>query len=197
MSWHKSLMKHGLGSPGYIAGQLAKAYQTRKKYSPSVDELAIIRSIFVERVAAQSLTGGPPQYRILKNNPEKIGMLIAQHPDLFSIVMLSIFIEHPELVRPYSGTDTFEVLIETVQEVLDKKASGWRTGGIWSKPNPTCSLCKDRITHPNACTMYAAINEAGHPEYLCAQCTMPLHVRAMSDLGFFVGEQSRQPFPSY
>lgn len=191
MGWHKFLMKRGLGSPGYIAGKLAEAYRRRRGLDPSADERAIIRSIFVERIAAQSLFGGPPQYQILKRNSGAIEELVNHHPDLYSIVMLSIFIEHPELVGPNSQGDTFEVLGETVQETLDNKAPGWRTSGVWGKPNLTCSLCRELIGRPDPSTMYAAINEEGYPEYLCPQCAMPIQLRAMSDLGFFMGERFR------
>ena len=186
MGWHKFLMKHGIGSPGYIAGKLADAYRFRKMHSPLVDYRTIIRSIFVERIAAQSVFGGPPQYRLLRRNSWAIEELVNHHPDLFSIVMLSIFIEHPELVGPGSRSDTFEVLDETVQETLDDKVPGWRTGGVWSKPDLTCYLCRERINHPDAGTMYVAINEEGDPEYHCAQCAIPIQLRAMSDLGYFM-----------
>ncbi len=57
MGWHKFLMKHGVGSPGYIAGKLAESYQLHKARAPSVEESALIRSIFVERIAAQTTVG--------------------------------------------------------------------------------------------------------------------------------------------
>jgi hypothetical protein len=129
MGWHKFLMKHGVGCPGYVAGKLANAYRLRKMHDQSMDDRAIIRSIFVERIAAQTTFGGPPQYHLLKRNSEAIKELVDHHPDLFSIVLLSVFIEHPELTGPGAPKDTFEVLDETVQETLDEKAPGWRTEG--------------------------------------------------------------------
>ena len=122
-------MKHGIGSPGYIAGKLADAYRLRKSHSPPLDERAIIRSIFVERIAAQTTFGGPAQYHILRKNSWAIEELVDHNPDLYSIVLLAIFIEHPELTDFRSQPETFEVLDETVQEALDDKAPGWRTGG--------------------------------------------------------------------
>ena len=184
MGLHNFLMKHGIGSPGYIAGKLADAYRARQTHNQPADDIAIIRSIFVERIAAQSTLGGPRQYQLLRRHSEAIQELVNHHPDLYSIVMLLIFIEHPELVGPYSPSDAFEVLDKTVQETLDKKAPGWRTKGVWSRPNLTCSLCREKISHPDASSMYAAINEEGVLEYLCAQCAKPIQLRAMSDLVF-------------
>ncbi len=192
MGWHKFVMKHGIGSPGYIAGKLADAYRLRKTHSPSADERAIIRSIFVERIAAQTTFGGPHQYYVLRQNSWAIEELVNQHPDLYSIALLAIFIEHPKLMPPYTQSDTFEVLKETVQETLDNNAPGWRTGGVWSKPEMACSLCKERIHHPDASMMYATMDEEGHVEYMCAECAFPIEMRAMSDLGYFMGERFRQ-----
>jgi hypothetical protein len=191
MAWHKFLMKHGLGSPGYIAGKLAAAYQFRKTHRPPADEGAIIRSIFVERIAAQTTFGGPSQYHLLRRNSGAIEEVVAHHPDLYSIVLLAIFIEHPELMPPYTQPDTFKVLKETVKERLDEKAPGWRTGGVWSKPGLKCSLCGERISHPDASSMYAAISEEGHMEYHCSECALPIEMRAMSDLGYFMGDRFR------
>jgi len=191
MGWHKFLMKHGVGSPGYIAGKLAESYKLHKARTPAVEERALIRSIFVERIAAQTTVGGPAQYHLLRRNPDAIEDVVNQHPDLYSIVLLSIFIEHPELVGPGSRSDTFTVLNITIQEMLDRKAPGWRTSGIWAKQDVICSVCRAQIDHPNAGTMYAAIDELGNIEYACADCAIPIEMRAMSDLGFFMGERFR------
>jgi hypothetical protein len=187
MDWQKFLMKHGLGSPGYIAKRMAKSYRTLKACRPSIDERAIIRRIFVERVAAQSVLGGPIQYRFLKSNPSAIGELVDQHPDIFSIVGLAIFIEHPELLGPGAPVDAFNVLSETIQEVLDAEAPGWRTDGVWRTQTIVCSLCHAQITCPNPALMFATISEAGEIDFLCDGCAPPLQVRAMSALGFFKG----------
>jgi len=194
MGWHKFLMKRGIGSPGYIAGKLAAAYQSRigTNRTAQCDERDIIRSIFVERIAAQTVAKGPFQYHLLKVNPNAIEELVNTHPDLFSIVLLSVIIEHPEISGPHAPADTFQVLNETVQETLDTKAPGWRTNGIWSCPNLECSICKEQIAHPDAGTMYASFDDGKNPEYLCAECTMPIDVRAMSDLGYFTDERFRK-----
>ncbi len=191
MGWHEFLMKHGVGSPGYIAGKLADAYQLHKARTPAIEERTLIRSIFVERIAAQTTFGGPAQYHLLRRNPDAIEDLVNQHPDLYSIVLLSIFIEHPELIGPGSRGDTFAVLGRTVQEMLDRKAPSWRTSGIWDKRDVVCSVCKAQINHPNAGTMDAVINERGNVEYACADCAIPIEMRAMSDLGFFMDKRFR------
>jgi hypothetical protein len=100
--------------------------------------------------------------------------------------------EHPELMPPYTQPDTFKALKETVEERLDDKAPGWRTGGVWSKPDLKCWLCGERISHPDASTMYAALDDEGQMEYHCADCAFPIEMRAMSDLGFFMGDRFRQ-----
>jgi hypothetical protein len=187
MSWQKFLMKHGVGSPGYIAKRMARRYRTLKVSGPPVDEQAIIRRVFVERVAAQSVLGGPTQYRFLRSNPSAIHELLGRHPDLFSIVSLSIFIEHPELLGPGAPADAFSVLSETIQEVFDAEAPGWRTEGVWQKQTIECWLCQAKIDHPDPALMSAAINENGEPEFLCMKHTPPLQVRAMMALGFFMG----------
>ena len=129
MGWHKSLMKHGGGSLGYIAGKLADAYRLHKARTPSADDRAILRSIFVERIAAQTAVGGPAQYHLLRRNPGAIEELVDHHQDLYSIILLSIFVEHPELTDPGSRGDTLEVLDQTVQEMLDIK--GYRLENEW------------------------------------------------------------------
>jgi len=192
MGLHKVLMKRGVGSPGYIAGKLADAYWLRKSQSPATDERTIIRSIFVERIAAQTNFGGPPQYHLLRRTQGAIDELVDQHPDLFSIVLLSIFIESPKLMPPYTQSNTFKLLNEVVQETLDAKAPGWRTGGVWSKPDLKCSLCGDLITHPDASTMMVVLDDGGHSQYSCEKCAIPIEMRAMSDLGFFMDHRFRQ-----
>jgi hypothetical protein len=187
MGWQKFLMKRGLGSPGYIAKKMARTYRIAKENNPSMEERTVIHHLFVQRVVAQSVLGGPVQYKFLKQNPAAIEELLDQHPDLFSIITLAIFIEHPELLGPGAPADAFNVLAETVQEVLDAEAPGWRTDGVWRNRPIVCWLCQTKIDHPNPALMTAAINENGETDFLCAECAPPLHVRAMSALGFFMG----------
>src|SRR5271157_2579916 len=170
MGLHKFLMKHGAGSPGYIARKLADAYLSKRTQFPLLGERDILRCIFVDRIAAQSAFGGPPQYQLLKRTLGAIDELIDNHPDLYSIVLLSIFVELPRLMPPYTQRDTFETLKAAVQETLDNKTPGWRTGGVWSNSDLACSLCKGRIHHPDSGTMYAAMDEDGRVEYACAEC---------------------------
>lgn len=184
MGWQKFLMKRGLGSPGYIAKQMARTYRIEKQKNPSIEERTVVRRLFVQRVAAQTMPGGPAQYRFLKQNPPAIEELVDHHPDLFSIITLAIFIEHPELLGPGAPADSFNVLAETVQEVLDAEAPGWRTDGVWRSPGIVCFLCQTKIARPNPALMTAAINEKGEIDFLCEKCTPPLQVRAMSVLGF-------------
>lgn len=186
MGWQKLLMKHGVGSPGYVARRMAKSYRRWKSTGQSVDERAIIRQIFVERVVAQSTLGGPTQYKYLESNPSAIDELIDENPDLFSIVSLAVFIEHPELLGSGAPPDAFDVLRETIQEILDSEAAGWRKQGIWQKQAIICFLCHSKIDDPNPALMLAAFNKNGESEFLCAKCSPPLQIRAMTALAFFL-----------
>lgn len=187
MGWQKLLMKRGLGSPGYIAKKMARTYRVGKENYPAMEEREVIRRLLSQRVSAQGVLGGPLQYQFLNQNPAALDELVDQHPDLFSIITLAIFIEHPELLGPGAPADAFDVLTETVQEVLDAEAPGWRTLGVWRKHAIVCSLCQTKIDHPNPALMTAATNENGQTEFLCAECAPPLQVRAMSAMGFFMG----------
>ena len=187
MGWHKFLMKRGLGSPGYIAKNMARTYRIAKQNYSAMEEREVIRRLFVQRVAAQSMLGGPAQYRFLRANPDAIEELVDHHPDLFSITTLAIFVEHPELLGPGVPADSFNVLNETVQEVFDSELPYWRTAGVWGSLSIVCSLCQEKIDQPNPALMTAALNENRKVEFLCALHAPPLQVRAMCDLGFFMG----------
>jgi hypothetical protein len=164
---------------------MAGMYRIGKQNYPEMHEREVIRRLFVHRIAAQSQLGGPAQYRFLKANADAIEELVDHHPDLFSIITLAIFIEHPELLGPGAPADAFDVLTETVQEVLDSEVPGWRTYGVWRDPAIVCYLCETRIEHPNPAFMTATINENGETSFLCAGCAPPLQVRAMSTFWFF------------
>lgn len=96
MGLQKFLMKRGPGSPGYIAKNMAKTYRISKESNPSMDERTVLRRLFIQRIAAQSVLGGPAQYKFLKQNASATEELLDHHPDLFSVVSLAVFIEHPE-----------------------------------------------------------------------------------------------------
>lgn len=53
---------------------------------------------------------------LLRKNSDALEELVDHHPDLYSIALLLIFIEHPQLTGPTSRSDTFEVLNQAVQE---------------------------------------------------------------------------------
>lgn len=186
MGWHKLAMKHGIGSPGYVARRMAKAYKTWKSRTPTEGEQEIIRRIFVERIAAQTIMGGPAQYRFLRQHASAIDEIVESHPDLFSIVLVCVVIEHPELLAPGAPLDAFDVLGETLQEVLDAKVPEWRKAGVWSKSDIVCQFCKSRVARPDPAKMNVTLTSTGDPEFLCEACALPLHVRAMSALGFFM-----------
>jgi hypothetical protein len=191
MDWHKLLMKHGLGSPGYIAKKMAKTYRIGKENYPEMEEREVLRRLLLQRVLAQSMLSGPVQYQFLKQNPAVLEELVHQQPDLFSIITLAIFIEHPELLRPGAPVDAFDALTETVQEVLDTEAPGWRTEGVWRDHTVVCSLCQTKIEQPDPALMTATTYENGTIEYLCAEHAPPFQMRAMCALGFFMGHMRK------
>jgi len=163
------------------------ASRTGKENYPSMNERSVIRRLFVQRVAAQSMLGGPAQYKFLRGNVPAIDELVDHHPDLFSIISLAVFIEHPELLGPGAPDDAFDVLRETLQGILNAEVPGWKTQGVWDSKMLICSLCQTRITCPDPALMTAAIRGDGETDFLCEKCAPPLAVRAMSALGFFSG----------
>jgi hypothetical protein len=179
-SWHKFLMKRGLGSPGYIARRMGRRYLFWRFRRPFEDERAILRFVLYERIAVQSRMGGPLHYQLLRGNGPMIENLLDQHPDLFALSMLVIFIEHPELLSLRAPADAFEVLNETVQEVLDETVLGWRARGVWARPVVTCSRCWSEVRSPNPAYMAAYATQGAEPLYLCPVCAPSLRVRAMS-----------------
>jgi hypothetical protein len=188
MGWHKFLMKHGIGSPGYIARRMAKRYMFLKTMGFSEDEQEILHRIFVERIAAQASAGGPSQYHFLREHAFSIHEILAAHPDLFSLALMCIVIEHPELVGARSPGDAFDVLGQTLNEVLDEKVPGWRVQGVWSNPEIVCQLCKSQVVTADPSKMWVVLNSEGRPEFSCELCAPPLYVRAVSVLGFFIGK---------
>jgi hypothetical protein len=126
MRWQHFLMKHGIGSPGYIARRMAKEYRARKAGNPSLDERSILFRVYATRVAAQSILGGPAEYRMSRENPRLMHAAVEQNSDLFSIIRHAVLIEHPEFDKPYAPSDRFEVLDRVISEVLDREIPGWR-----------------------------------------------------------------------
>ncbi len=187
MGLHKFLMKHGIGSPGHVAKTLAKRYKVWKQTHPTADERTVLRSLLLERIAAQTTIGGPRQYHLLRADPSAVDELLSQNPDLFSIIMLSIFVEHPELTGSYVPAEAFKMLSTVVPEVLDSETPGWRTAGLWGGPSITCNLCRTRIGTPNPSRMQVIVDVDGSIGYLCEECAPPIEMRAMSAVGFFVG----------
>lgn len=171
---------------------MAMTYRIGKRNYPEMEEREVIRRLILQRALAQSVPGGPMQYQFLKRNPAVLEELVHQQPDLFSIITLAIFIEHPQLLGPGAPVDAFDVLRETVQERLDAEAPGWRTEGVWRNPTIVCSLCKTSIEHPDPALMTATTYENGVTEFLCAEHAPPLQMRGMCALGFFMGHMRNQ-----
>jgi hypothetical protein len=118
-------MKHGLGSPGYIARMAARHYVALRAAKPFLDEAEVLRQILVNRIAAQSTLGGPEEYKTARSNPELIDAIIRINPDLFALIRCMVFIEHPEFNKRGALANRFEVLDEVLNEVMGQEVAEW------------------------------------------------------------------------
>ena len=126
MGWQHFLMKHGIGSPGYIAKRLARHYRAIKEANPSLDERSVLFRVYAYRVAGQAILGGPAEYRMNRETPSLMQATIEQNSTLFSIIRHAVLIEHPELHNPHAPSNRFEVLDRVLAEVLDREIPDWR-----------------------------------------------------------------------
>ncbi|HEY5330117.1 MAG TPA: hypothetical protein VIJ79_09555 [Acidobacteriaceae bacterium] len=125
MGFHKFLMKHGIGSPGYIARRMARDYRALSESSSSLDEHKILRSILVRRIASQTTFGGPKEYKIAKMRPEIIDAVTDHSSDLLSVVRYAVLVEHPELKNTHAPSSSLDLLDEVLKEILDSDALDW------------------------------------------------------------------------
>ena len=126
MGWQYFLMKHGIGSPGYIARRMAKYYRAIREAKPGWDERAVLNAVYAHRVAAQSVLGGPIEYQMTRKDPALKHAVLEENPDLFSIIRHAILIEHPEMQNPHAPPNRFEILDRVLSEVLNREIPGWR-----------------------------------------------------------------------
>jgi hypothetical protein len=136
MGWHRWLMKHGIGSPGYIARRMARHYRAAKEARPFWSEREVLNAVYAMRVAAQSVLGGPVEYKKTKEDFSLKTAVLDENPDLFSIIRHAIIVEHPELQNPYAPPDRFEILDNVISEILDQETPGWRNVAAKSVPSP-------------------------------------------------------------
>lgn len=126
MGWQDFLMRHGIGSPGYIAKTMARQYRAIKEANPSLNERSVLLRLYANRVSAQSVLGGPAEYKMCREDPTRIQAAVDKSPDLFSIIRHAVFVEHPELSNPHAPPNRFEVLDRVLAETLDREAPAWR-----------------------------------------------------------------------
>ena len=136
MGWHRWLMKHGIGSPGHIARRMARHHRLAKDARPYWSEREVLNAVYAMRVAAQSILGGPVEYRRTKEDPSLKTAVLDENPDLFSIIRYAVMVEHPELQKPYAPPDRFEILDSVISEILDQETPGWRNVAAKSVPSP-------------------------------------------------------------
>ena len=126
MGWHEFLMKHGMGSPGYIAKTMAKQYQSMRATYPSEGYRSVLRRLLASRVTVQSSFGGPKEYREIRQNFELIDSVIDANPNLFKIIRFAILVEHPELRNPFAPANRFEILDRVITEILNRDFAEWK-----------------------------------------------------------------------
>ena len=126
MGLHHFLMKNGIGSPGYIAKAMAGRYKRMKQGWPDLEESEILRRVYVDRIAAQTLFGGPEKYKESRRNPDLIDIVLRLNPDLFSLIRCAVLIEHPEFDKLDAPADRFDVLDRIIEEVLASKVPEWK-----------------------------------------------------------------------
>jgi len=105
---------------------MARQYRAIKKINRSLDERSVLFRLYANRVAAQSLLGGPAEYQMSRDEPSLMQAAIEQNPNLFLIIRHAVFIEHPELHDPRAPSNRFEVLDRVLAEVLDREIPDWR-----------------------------------------------------------------------
>jgi hypothetical protein len=125
VGWHEFLMKHGIGSPGSMARSIARIYRRLKKSNPGMPEKRILATLLLTRAQAARLTGAASAYAMC-DNPEFVYATVQDNPDLLSMVLYFVFLEHTELTGPYAPPDAHEVLLKVVTVILDKEAPMWR-----------------------------------------------------------------------
>ena len=120
--------KHGIGSPGSIAKAMAKTYAIIKRRNRGIPEREVLRQIYLSRVQAGSMIGvRAVRSGLLNADPAHVEDVLAHAPDLASLVIHVIFMEHPELLDHRGAPpDQDESLKRVVLEVLDKQAPGSR-----------------------------------------------------------------------
>jgi hypothetical protein len=115
---------------------MARHYRAAKEARPNWSEREVLNAVYAMRVAAQSVMGGPVEYRMTKENPSLKDAVLDENPDLFSIIRYAVVIEHPELQNPHAPADRFEILDSVISEILDQETPGWRNFATKSLPSP-------------------------------------------------------------
>ena len=126
MGLHHFLMNRGLGSPGSVTRSMARRYRAMKQAWPELEENTILRRVYCDRIAAQTLFGGPEQYKERRRNPELIDTDLFHNTDIFSIIKCAILIEIPAFFKPGAPADRFKVLDQVIAENLDANLLDWR-----------------------------------------------------------------------
>lgn len=124
MGFLKLLMKYGLGAPGSITKAMVRTYQAIKREG-AASERDTLRQLYLSRVTLLSLLGKAAQCGY-SSEPSHVEQVLEQNPDLRSLLQHVIVSEHPELLGPSAPENTWEVLDEVVEEVLDQRVPGWR-----------------------------------------------------------------------
>jgi len=105
---------------------MCRHYVAIKKSDPSLEEQEVLRRMYVMRIAAQTIFGGPEVYRELKSKPDHIDLIVQLNPDLLALIRCAVFQEHPEFHRQGTPPDRFDVLDGVLNEVIKREVPSWQ-----------------------------------------------------------------------
>lgn len=130
MNLRRFMMMHGLGSPGYIARRMCKHYVAIKQSNPDLSEEETLRRVYVTRIAAQTMLGGPKVYLDLKSHPDRIDAIVGLNSDLLALIRLAVFQEHSILSSGDGVDGHLQALDEVILEVIRREVPSWRNPDI-------------------------------------------------------------------
>lgn len=139
MKFQFLLMKHGIGSPGYIAKTMTRQYRLIRESRPELDEQTVLHRVYVNRIGAQTTFGGPEIYKMSRRDPDLIHRAVAENPHLFLIIKHAVLIGHPEFQNPKAPSNRFEVLNRVIAEVIERETRDWAGRPSMMPPKPRSS----------------------------------------------------------
>jgi hypothetical protein len=132
----KFMSKYWIGSPSHIARRMAKAYRGVKEHEPSWDEPQVLR-VVMSGSAVQEVLHRLASDIMPKETSRSIQDSLADCcPDLFSLVLFAVVIEHQHLLNPSMPDDVINAVTSTIVETLDQTAPRWEGHEKHRYPDP-------------------------------------------------------------